>query len=399
MIQPSDAPLTGLKVIDVSRVLAGPYCAQMLGDYGADVIKIEPPAGDLGRASGPPFVNGESVMVAGVNRNKRGVALDLTHPDGREVLRKLLADADVLVENFKPGTMERWGLGWDDLKEAFPRLIMVSITGFGTTGPLGGSPGFDGTAAAWSGVIAANGEPDGDPLRLGVSIVDMSTGLHATIGVLLAVQARARTGRGQHLDIALFDCALPLLQPHVPNWLQAHARTPRSGNMNPTFTPMGLFPTADDPIYLAVSSDRHFASLCEVIGRPAWATDPRFGTLAARAANRVALIALVTEAFSTESAKDLALRLNAADIPAGAVLNVADTLEHPHTAHRDMVVDVAGFRSLGIPIKLSDTPGAVRRRPPAFGEHTHEILEELGLADEEIDALRERGVAPRERVR
>lgn len=394
----SRLPLSGIRVLDLSRVLAGPFCAQMLGDFGADVIKVEPPAGDQGRTSGPPFVEGDSAMFHGLNRNKRGLALDLAKPQGREVLLQMLAGTDVVVENFKPGTLEKWGLGYADLKADFPGLIMVSITGFGADGPLGGTPGYDGSAGAWTGVIAANGSAETGPMRLGISVVDVSTGLHSVIGVLLALRARDQTGRGQHLDMSLFDCAFPLLNPHVANWLQGGERTPRTGNQHPTFTPMGLYPTGDHPIYLAVSTDRNFAAFCRVLGKAEWIEDPRFKDMAARALHRTELIALVTAAFASEKAEDLAARLNAADIPAGAVLHVADALAHPHTAHRQMLVEVDGYRTLGLPVKLSATPGRVRRAPPAFGEHTQEVLREAGFKDQQIAALQDNGIAPTKRA-
>lgn len=391
-------PLSGIRVLDLSRVLAGPFCAQMLGDFGADVIKVEPPAGDQGRTSGPPLVDGDSAMFHGLNRNKRGLALDMATSVGREVFLRLLADADIVVENFKPGTLEKWGLGYADLKEAFPRLIMVSITGFGTDGPLGGTPGYDGSAGAWTGVIAANGSEESGPMRLGISVVDVSTGLHSVIGVLVALRARDQTGRGQHLDMSLFDCAFPLLNPHVANWLQGGERTPRTGNQHPTFTPMGLYATSDHPIYLAVSTDRNFVSLCKIIGREEWLQDPRFEDMAARARHRDELIALVNEAFASERAEDLAMRLNAAGIPSGAVLHVADALAHPHTRHREMLIEVEGFRTLGLPVKLSATPGQIRCAPPQFGQHTQEILLQAGFQSAEIEDLQNQGIAPRERT-
>jgi crotonobetainyl-CoA:carnitine CoA-transferase CaiB-like acyl-CoA transferase len=394
----SQLPLNGIRVLDLSRVLAGPFCAQMLGDFGADVIKVEPPGGDQSRASGPPYVGDESAMFHGLNRNKQGLALDLSKPEGRDVILRLLANTDVLVENFKPGTLEKWGLSYAELESDFPRLIMVSITGFGVDGPLGGTPGYDGSAGAWTGVIAANGSEQTGPMRLGISIVDVSTGLHSVIGVLLALRAREQTGRGQHLDMSLFDCAFPLLNPHVANWLQGAERTPRTGNQHPTFTPMGLYQTSDHPIYLAVSTDRNFAALCRILGREEWLEDPRFKDMAARTRNRNELIGLVTGAFACERAEDLALRLNAADIPAGPVLHVADALAHPHTAHREMLVEVEGYRTLGLPVKLSATPGQIRRPPPAFGEHTREILLKAGLQETQIAALQDKGIAPRKRT-
>ncbi|WP_442285239.1 CaiB/BaiF CoA transferase family protein [Variovorax sp. M-6] len=374
----NNPPLQGLKVVDLTRVLAGPLCTQILGDFGADIIKVEPPSGDQSRGSGPPFHDGSSSMFYGLNRNKRSIVIDLNSDEGKSQIRQLIRTADVLVHNFKPGTMERWGLSFDDLKEQQSRLIMVAISGFGTDGPLGGTPGYDGSAGAWTGVISANGDQHSGPMRIGLSVVDVSTGLHAAIGVLLALKALERDGVGQYIDMSLYDCAFPLLHPHAANWLYSNVETARSGNQHPTFTPMGVYDTSDDPIYLAVSTDRNFHKLCEILDISHVLEDERFTCMANRAKNRSALIDIINSKLKQEKSEELALKLNKADIPAGAVLSVAQALSHPHAEHRQMVVSVHDQKLLGIPIKLSRTPGRISRLPPNIDADRADILAEMG---------------------
>ncbi len=316
-------------------------------------------------------------MFYGLNRNKRSIVIDLSSEEGKLEIRRLIRNADVLVHNFKPGTMERWGLSFHELKEQQPRLIMVAISGFGADGPLGGTPGYDGSAGAWTGVISANGEQRSGPMRFGLSVVDVSTGLHAAIGVLLALKALERDGIGQYLDMSLYDCAFPLLHPHAANWLYSNAETERSGNQHPTFTPMGVYDTADDPIYLAVSTDRNFIKLCDILDVPHLLEDERFTSMENRAKNRDCLIEIVNQKLKQEKSEELALRLNQADIPAGVVLSVGQALSHPHAEYRQMVVSVQDQKLLGIPIKLSRTPGKISRLPPNIDADRNEILAEM----------------------
>ncbi len=278
--------LAGLTVIDLSRVLGGPYCTQILADHGADVLKVEPPQGDETRAWGPPFRHGASAYFAGVNRNKRGLVLDLKQPAARDTLLGLLEGADVLVENFKTGTLEGWGLG--DLTARFPRLIHCRVTGFGSDGPLGGLPGYDAAVQALTGLMSINGAADGEPVRLGVPAVDMTSGLNAAIGILLALSERARSGRGQFVDITLFDCALSILHPHAANWLGGGAQPGRSGNAHPNISPYETLPTGAGELFLAVGNDGQFAKFCAMLGSDL-AADPRFATNPARVEHRVAL--------------------------------------------------------------------------------------------------------------
>lgn len=390
--QPTGA-LAGLKVIDLSRVLGGPFCTQILGDHGADVIKIEPPQGDETRAWGPPFQEDYSSYFMGIHRNKRTMALDIGSPKGREVLLKLLEDADVLVENFKAGTMERWGLGYEEvLKERFPRLIHCRVTGFGADGPMGAFPGYDAMVQAWAGLQSVNGAPESGPVRIGIPIVDMGTGLNATIGVLLALNERNRSGKGQFIDCTLYDTAVGLLQPHAPNWFLSGNKPKLHGNSHGNLAPYNLFKTKGRPIVVGAGNDPQFRKLCVELGRPELADDARFRTNGDRLANLPALTEILASLLAEVDGEAFALRLLKAGVPAGAVREVPDVLTNPHTIHRQMVVELDEYRGVGIPVKLSRTPGNVRRKPGRFGAHNREVLAEAGFSATEIDALIADGV-------
>ncbi|SOZ67935.1 putative deshydratase, CoA-transferase; L-carnitine dehydratase/bile acid-inducible protein family [Cupriavidus taiwanensis] len=368
MTQANPGALAGIRVVDLSRILGGPYCGQILGDHGADVLKIEPPQGDDTRTWGPPFKDGVASYYFGLNRNKRVMRLDLTAEPDREVLLALLADADVLVENFKTGTLEKWGLGYDVLSARFPRLVHCRVSGFGADGPLGGLPGYDAAIQAMSGILSINGEADGDPLRVGLPVVDMVTGLNAVIGVLLALQERARSGRGQFVEAALYDSGLSLLHPHAANWFMSGTTPQRTGNAHPNIYPYDTVATGTDPIFLAVGNDRQFRILCEHLQVPALADDERYATAGARSVNRVALKAELEARMRTRDGKALADTLVAAGVPCAPVLSVADALQHPHTRHREMVVEMeGGYQGLGAPVKLSRTPATYRHAPLTEG--------------------------------
>ena len=362
---PSGA-LAGITIVDLSRVLGGPYCTQMLGDHGADVLKVEPPQGDETRSWGPPLADGASAYFHGVNRNKRGLVLDLKTDAGRAALLGLLDGADVLVENFKPGTMEGWGLGIDTLAARFPRLIHCRISGFGADGPLGGLPGYDAAVQALTGLMSVNGDTAGVPTRLGVPVVDMASGLNAAVGILLALVERQRSGRGQFVDIALFDCALSILHPHSANYLSSGVVPGRSGNAHPNIAPYDSFACHDGAIFLAVGNDGQFAKLGAMLGRPDLAADPRFAGNRDRIAHRDALKATLEATLADHEAAPLAERLIRGGVPCAPVLTVAEALAHPHTAHRAMVVP-GEFPGIGAPVKLSRTPATYRRASPAFG--------------------------------
>lgn len=365
--------LTGCKIIDLSRVLGGPYCTQLLADHGADVIKIEPPVGDETRGWGPPFLHETASYFVGVNRNKRGMTLDLSEPAGQELLRHLLADADVLVENFKPGTLEKWGLGYEQLSAAFPRLIHCRVSGFGADGPLGGLPGYDACAQAMCGLMSVNGDAEGDATRVGLPVVDMVTGLNAAVAVLLALNERGRSGLGQFLDITLYDCAVSLLHPHAANYFYSGKVPGRTGNAHPNIAPYETLPTKSGPIFLAVGNNRQFAALARALNAKALLTDARFTNNADRLQHRDALRAALAEKLASHDAATLAEQLLRQGVPAAAVQNVEDVLHHPHTRHRHMVLEQGEYRGVGSPIKLSRTPATLRRLPPELGEHNEEI--------------------------
>lgn len=361
---PNAGALAGCKVIDLSRVLGGPYCTQILADHGADVLKIEPPGGDETRGWGPPFLGETASYFVGVNRNKDGMTLDLSQAAGQELLRHLLADADVLVENFKPGTLEKWGLGYDDLKQAFPALIHCRVSGFGSDGPLGGLPGYDACAQAMCGLMSVNGEADGEATRVGLPVVDMVTGLNAAVAILLALNERTRSGLGQFLDITLYDCALSLLHPHAPNYFYSGKVPQRSGNAHPNIAPYETLPTASGPIFLAVGNNRQFAMLARTLDATALSEDPRYATNADRLRNRQALRDDLAALLARHEAATLADQLLRAGVPAAAVQTVDQALAHPHTRHRGMVLEQGDYKGVGSPIKLSRTPATLRKLPP-----------------------------------
>jgi crotonobetainyl-CoA:carnitine CoA-transferase CaiB-like acyl-CoA transferase len=358
--------LRGLKVIDLSRVLGGPYCTQILGDHGADVLKIEPPQGDETRGWGPPFdADGTASYFLGLNRNKRGMTMDFNDAAQREQLMGMLGDADVLVENFKTGSMEKWGMGFETLHARFPHLVHCRVSGFGADGPLGGLPGYDAAIQALAGIMSVNGEAGGDPLRVGLPVVDVVTGLNAVIGIMLALQERQLSGKGQFVEASLYDCGISLLHPHAANWLLDPTRRPkRSGNAHPNICPYDTFATATEPIFLAVGNDKQFATLCTVVGDPALATDERFVTNAQRNRHRDDLKQRLEAAMRDRPCEPLAQALMKAGVPCAPILDVEQALTAPHTLHRNMVVDANGHRGVGSPIKLSRTPATYRRPPP-----------------------------------
>jgi crotonobetainyl-CoA:carnitine CoA-transferase CaiB-like acyl-CoA transferase len=387
--------LEGLKVIDLSRVLGGPYCGQMLADHGAEVIKVEPPQGDETRAWGPPFDHeGISAYFAGINRNKRTIALDLSKPEGRDVLLKLLEQADVLIDNFKTGTMEKWGIGYaDTLAKKFPRLIHARVSGFGADGPLGGFPGYDAMVQASSGLVSVNGSPESGPVRIGVPVVDLSTGMNACIGILMALYERNRSGKGQFVDATLYDSAIALHQPHAPNYFMAGATPKLVGNSHGSLAPYSNFPTRGRNIVVGAGNDGQFRKLTQMLGKPELAADPRFKTNKDRVANRLALEAELRALTKDRDGESFANELMENGVPSGAVMEVPDVMEHPHTKHRGMVWEKDGYRNVGNPVKLSRTPASPRSKPKKFGADTRAVLSEHGYSAAEIDKLVAAGMA------
>jgi formyl-CoA transferase len=394
----SPGALAGLKVIDLTRVLGGPYCTMILSDHGAEVIKIEPPQGDETRDWGPPFDGADASYFIGVNRNKRSIALDLGQPAGREVLLRLLGDADVLVENFKPGSMEKWGLGYEkDLAPRFPRLVHCRVSGFGADGALGGLPGYDAVLQAMTGLMSINGDPSTGPLRMGTPIVDLATGLYSVVGILMALQERARSGLGQYVDMTLHDCGMALLHPQAANFFLNGKRPMPTGNPHPNLAPYDKFRTRTGEIFIASGNNGQFRRLCEALGRAELGTDPRFLNNSDRLKNRAALTQELEAVLAGEDGQALTLRLLRLGLPAGPVLAVDEALAATHTEARAMVTELDGYRGLGTPIKLSRTPGGTRSKPPRFAEHGDEVLAQHGYTSEEIAALREAGVVCGER--
>lgn len=391
---PGPGALAGIKVVDLSRVLAGPLCTQILSDHGASVIKIEPPGGDETRAWGPPFLDDTGAYFVGINRNKRDLVLDLNHPEASEVVLRLLEDADVLVENFKTGTLEKWGLGYEGvLKARFPRLIYARISGFGDDGPLGGMPGYDAVLQAMCGIMSINGDPATGRTRVGISIVDMATGLNAVIGILLALAERTRSGRGQAVELTLYDTALSLLHPHAANWFMDGREPQLVGSGHLTIVPYDKFRARDgEEIFIGIGNDGQFRKFCEYVGLDTLASDPRFRRNGDRSVNRAALRPLIEVALAEKNAAALCEALLRAGVPAGPVRSVPEAFGHPHTAHRQMRVELGPDQTgIGVPVKLSLTPGQARTPAPRKGQHSQEVLTELGYSEAEIALLLESG--------
>ena len=390
----SAGALAGIKVIDLTRVLGGPYCTMVLSDHGADVIKVEPPQGDEVRDWGPPFNEaGDASYFIGVNRNKRALAIDLRKPEGQAIILKMLEDADILIENFKPGDMERWGLGYHDvLCKRFPRLIHCRISGFGADGPLGGLPGYDAILQAMTGLMSVNGDAGTGPLRLGTAIVDMGTGLYSAIGILMAVHERTVSGLGQYLDMTLYDCGMALLHPQAANFFLNGKRPAGTGNPHPNLVPYDKYPTQTCDIFIAAGNNGQFRKLCELLDRKELADDPRFADNGQRNTNRTALTEVLRAAFAELDGNEIAIKLIRNGVPAGPVLPVDQSTAAEHTAHREMVTELGDYKGIGTPIKFSRTPGGTRRPPPKFAQNGDEILGQLGYTEAEIEALRQGGI-------
>lgn len=381
-------PLSGIRVVDLTRILAGPYATMILGDLGADVVKIEnPDGGDDSRGWGPPWVpqaGGASAYFAAVNRNKRSVALDLKSDRGREIVWRLIERSDVVVSNFRPGVVERLGFSWEAVQARAPRVVYAIVNGYGASGPGADKPSFDVIVQGESGVMDVTGWPDGPPTRVGISLGDETAGLLVVQGILAALLARERSGKGQRVEVALHDGLLSLLTYHAQNWWAGGPPPTRLGNAHPSIVPYQTFQAADAWINVGVGNERQWRSLCSVIGKPDWVDDPRFESNAARVQNREELVPLLKGLFAARPASEWLDALAAAGIPSGRIRRVAEALEAPETGHREMVVEVgtdgsSPLRLLGIPVKLSATPGKIRRPPPALGQHTGEVLAEIGL--------------------
>ena len=397
--QKSGGTLAGIKVVDCTRVLGGPYCTQMLGDHGAEIIKVEPPQGDEVRDWGPPFHEGDASYFIGVNRNKKSIGLDLATEEGKAVLLRLLEGADVIIENYKTGSMERWGLGYEEvLSKKFPKLVHCRISGFGADGPYGGFPGYDGIIQAMVGHFTINGAPESGPTRLGLAMVDIGTGLYAGNAILMALLERERSGMGQYLDMTLYDCGLALMHPHVPNYFVSGGKIPGlTGNPHPNIAPYDLFETRTCKIFIAGGNDRAWRKLCDEVGRPELGKDPRFLTNGDRQTNKAELKAELEGVFAEVDGEAFCEKLLAAGLPVGPIRDTHEVMNHPHTLHRNMRVEKDWYKSWGIPIKFSRTPGSIKSVPPKFGAHGREILADHGYSEAEIDQLVKDGILVEER--
>lgn len=391
-------PLDGVKVVDLTRVLAGPYCTMLLADMGADVVKVERPgAGDDTRAYGPPFLNGESAYFLSINRNKRSLTLNLKKSEALDVLGKLISTADVLVENFRPGTMEDFGYGYEKVQEMNPRLVFCSISGFGHSGPKSELPGYDLIIQGEGGAASLTGSPDGPPYKMGTSQADIIAGMMGFQGILLALMARARTGRGQKVDIGMLDCQVALLTYQAGIYFATGQSPTRMGNQHPTITPYETYRCQDGYINLACGNDGMWRAFCKALDQNAWAEDARFRTNADRVQHRKQLGALIEPVLLQKTTQEWITVLQQHGVPCGKIQSVGDVCEDPQVKARDMVVDIqhpkAGpIRVTGVPIKLSDTPGAVSAPPPILGEHSAQILQEwLHMAPAEVEHLRQAG--------
>ena len=396
MTDAANGPLAGMRVVDLTRILAGPLCTMMLGDMGAEVIKVEPPdKGDDTRGWGPPFVAGEAAYFLGINRNKRSLTLNMAVPAGQKVLAGLVEKADVLIDNFRIGTLEKWGFTDAWFEQHAPRLVRCSITGYGSTGPKAALPGYDFILQAESGLMSICGEPDGAPTKYGVAIVDVCTGMLASNAILAALNARHRTGRGQKVELSLYETSLAMLINVASNYLTAGRNGGRFGNGHPSIVPYTTYRTADAMVAIGIGNERQFARTAEVLGHPEWATDARFTSNRARVENRDLIDGLINEALSHGDADAWLEKLKAVGVPCGRINSVADALDDPHTVARDMIETVehstiGALKMLGIPFKFSDTACSLRRAPPTLGQHSDEILAgELGLDAKAIAELRQ----------
>ena len=394
---PAAAPLDGITVLDLSRVLSGPYCTMMLADMGARVIKLEQPGkGDDTRGWGPPFQNGESAYFMSINRNKESLTLNLKHQDGRRVLEQLIGRSDVLVENFRPGTLARMGLGYTDLSKAHPALVYCSVSGFGHTGPRRCQPGYDAVMQGEGGLMSITGAGDGPAYRLGVAIADIVSGMFAAYGIAMALLARHRTSRGQFVDVGMLDSVTALLTYQAGIYFATDTPPRRMGNRHPTIVPYETLEAADGDLVVAVGNDQLWRTFCEVTGLTDLTDDPRFATNQDRVQRHGELRPLLVERLQTRPAAAWIEAMTEAGIPCGAVRDLAQVFSDPQIVERAMVValdhPIAGaIRALGVPAKLSETPGSVRTPPPVLGQHTDGILTELGLSGDEIEQLRADG--------
>ncbi|WP_289033285.1 CaiB/BaiF CoA-transferase family protein [uncultured Roseibium sp.] len=386
------APLEGVKVVELARILAGPWVGQTLADLGADVIKVESPAGDDTRGWGPPFVeseggaSGDAAYFHACNRGKRSITVDFRIEEGQEIVRRLVADADILVENFKVGGLKKYGLDYESLKEVNPKLVYCSVTGFGQDGPYAHRAGYDFMIQGMGGIMDLTGDPDGEPQKIGVAFADIFTGLYGVIGVLAALRRRDQTGVGEHVDMALLDSLTGVLANQALNYFVSGKSPKRLGNAHPNIVPYQVVPASDGHLIIAVGNDSQFVKLCDVLGRPELAQDPDYATNAARVAAREALVPILVAETKNHSRDELLSALEAKGVPAGPINSVEDVFNDPQIAHRHMKVDLpatgvkgGSVSSVRTPIRFSNSDLVLDKAAPRLGEHTDEILIEFGL--------------------
>ncbi len=396
-------PLEGMRILDLTRAMAGPFCTMMLGDLGADVVKVERPGrGDESRGWGPPFVGkpygpypGESAYFISANRNKRSITLNLKKPEGQDIVRRLAAQSDALVENFRTGVLDRLGLGYEQLRRVNPRLVYCSISGYGSTGPYAAHPGYDFIIQAEGGFMGITGPEEGPPSRSGVPIIDITAGMFSATAILAALRTRDATGEGQHIDLSLLETQVALLTNVASNTLVGGMEHRRLGNAHPNIAPYEAFPARDRWFALAAGNERQWAILCQVLGRPDLKEDPRFADNNARVANRPALREVLDEEFRVRDASDWLAELRQAGLPCGPINTIPEVFDHPQAEARSLTLEVdhptAGMvRFPGFPYKFSSTPAQVRLPPPLLGQHTEEVLGNvLGFSTSEVARLRE----------
>ncbi len=394
----TELPLQGYRVLDLSRILAGPYCTMILGDQGAEIIKVERPgSGDDTRTWGPPFSGGESAYYICCNRNKKSIVIDLKKPEGLDLVRELVAVSDVFVENFTPGLTKKFGLDYETLRKINPKLVYASITAYGQDGPYRDRPGYDMVLSAVGGLMYITGEQDGNPCKVGVAITDVLTGVYASGAITSALLWRERSGKGQHLDISLLDAQVSGLANIASNYLVAGKEAQRWGTAHESIIPYQVFQAKDRPIAIAVANQKLWVNFCKVVGHEDWMNDPRFESNPKRVENREVLLPLIHELFAQKTCDEWMELLVGAAIPCGPVNNMEHLFADPQVIHRNMIAEVphptiGTLKLTGIPIKYSETPGSIRRHPPLLGEHTDEVLTgALELTPDKIEELKAKG--------
>lgn len=391
-------PLEGIKVLELSRTLAGPFCSMQLADMGAEVIKVEQPGiGDETRSYTPPEINGESCYFMSLNKNKKSITLNLKSEEGQKIVKELVKDADVLIENFRNGTMEKFGLGYDVLKEINPRLVYCAVSGFGRSGPMKDEPAYDLIMQGFGGLMSVTGEEGRVPVKVGFSVVDLATGLYAALGIVLAIHAREKTGKGQFVESSLLETIVSLTNYLGQNVLATGKAPERLGSAHPSLVPYQAIETKDGYVIIAVPNDWLWKKMCDALGLDDLKDHPKYAENNNRVANREELVGILTEYTKTKESAEIIDILKRAGVPSGPINNIAELLDHPQVIHREMVQEVqhptiGALKMLGVPLKLSETPGSIRKAPPLLSENTNEVLETLGYSSEDLKNLKEKGV-------